>query len=60
MDWRGLMQAGIGGLRLTPAAFWALTPVELQVMLRLTGTAAPLLRSGLDELLAAYPDDEKE
>jgi len=60
MDWRGLMQAGIGGLRLTPAAFWALTPVELQVMLGLTGSAAPLLRSGLDELLAAYPDDEKE
>jgi uncharacterized phage protein (TIGR02216 family) len=58
MDWRGLMQAGIGGLRLSPAAFWALTPVELQVMLGLTGSAAPMLRARLDDLLAAFPDED--
>ena len=58
MDWRGLMQAGIGGLRLTPNAFWALTPMELQVMLGLTGSAAPMLRARLDDLLAAFPDED--
>lgn len=58
MDWRGLMQAGIGGLRLRPAEFWALTPAELQVMLGLTGPAAPMLRTRLDDLLAAFPDED--
>ena len=58
MDWRGLMKAGIGGLRLIPREFWALTPVELQLMLGLTGTPAPMLRAQLDELLAAFPDEE--
>ena len=28
-----LMQAGLRSLRLTPAAFWALTPAELALML---------------------------
>lgn len=60
MDWRGLMQAGIGGLRLTPREFWALTPMELQLMLGLAGNAAPMLRAQLDDLLAAFPDDEKD
>ena len=60
MDWRGLMRAGIGGLRLTPRDFWALTPVELQIMLGLTNGAAPMLRAQLDDLLATFPDDEKD
>ncbi|WP_333713719.1 rcc01693 family protein [Yoonia sp.] len=58
MDWRGLMQAGLCGLRLTPAQFWALTPVELQMMLGLSGSAAPMLRARLDDLLAAFPDED--
>ena len=33
LDWRGLMHAGLHGLRLRPAEFWALTPAELQMML---------------------------
>ena len=49
MDWCGLMQAGIGGLRLTPREFWALTPVELQLALgsraRSAGLLSPLRRS---------------
>ena len=28
-DWPGLMRAGICGLGLRPAEFWALTPAEL-------------------------------
>ena len=33
MDWAALLRAGLRGLSLTPDAFWALTPAELQLML---------------------------
>lgn len=56
MDWPALMRAGLNGLGLTPAEFWALTPAELQLMLGLTEARAPLLRDGLAALMAAYPD----
>ncbi|MDO6589717.1 hypothetical protein DS901_08020 [Loktanella sp. D2R18] len=60
LDWRGLMQAGLHGLRLTPAQFWALTPLELQVMLGLTHVSAPMARARLTELEARFPDAQKE
>ena len=56
LDWAGLMRAGLHGLGLRPAEFWALTPVELQLMLGRDGAAAPLARDRLEELLRAYPD----
>lgn len=56
LDWPALMRAGMQGLRLTPDAFWALTPAELQVMLGDPGQAAPLLSDGLEALMAAWPD----
>lgn len=61
IDWPGLMRAGMarreaGGLGLLPQVFWALTPVELRVMLGLEAAAAPLGRTRLEELLAAFPD----
>lgn len=55
-DWPALMQAGVRGLGLRPAEFWALTPAELNLMLGREGGAAPLARARLDELLSAYPD----
>ncbi len=55
-DWSTLMQAGLRGLRLHPRDFWALTPAELMVMLGSENGATPLSRTGLDELLKAYPD----
>ena len=55
-DWPGLMWAGLHGLGLTPAEFWALSPAELQVMLGQGDIARPMGRVRLDELLAAYPD----
>ena len=58
-DWPALMRAGLQGLRLSPEAFWALTPAELRLMLGQTEVAAPLNRAGLDALLAAYPDHAK-
>jgi uncharacterized phage protein (TIGR02216 family) len=56
MDWRALMQAGLRGLGLTPAAFWALTPAELMLMLGLDGRAAPMDRARLMDLARNFPD----
>ncbi|WP_136637454.1 rcc01693 family protein [Pseudooceanicola onchidii] len=55
IDWPGLMRAGITGLGLRPAEFWALTPAELRLMLG-EGGPAPLARTGLARLMAAWPD----
>lgn len=59
IDWPGLLRAGLHGLRLEPAVFWRLTPVELRIMLGAEPAAAPLTRARLDELAAAYPDDRR-
>ncbi|MEY8840814.1 rcc01693 family protein [Cribrihabitans sp. XS_ASV171] len=53
------MLAGMQGLRLTPAQFWALTPAELRLMLGQAGGGGALSRAGLDALLAAWPDEEQ-
>lgn len=60
MDWPGLMHAGLCGLRLRPAEFWALTPAELQMMLGLTAGKTPMSRSRLDALAEAFPDKIEE
>lgn len=54
------MRVGLQRLALKPADFWALTPVELQVMLGTGGAQAPMLSDGLAALMAAYPDEGKE
>jgi len=60
-EWPVLMAAGIRGLRLRPEEFWRLTPAELRLMLGEGGGGqAPLRRAGLEALLAAYPDREKD
>lgn len=57
LDWPGLMRAGLFGLGLKPAEFWALTPLELMVMLgREGGGPGALSRDRFDALLRAYPD----
>lgn len=59
-DWPALMRAGVQGLGLRPAEFWALTPAELRLMLGEGGAARPMARDGLEALLAAFPDHEQE
>jgi len=56
LDWQGLMRAGLHGLGLKPAEFWALTPAELWLMLGPEAGEMPMARSRLDELSDAYPD----
>lgn len=55
-DWAALMRAGLNGLGLQPAEFWALTPTELALMLGAGPRAAPLTRDNLEELARAFPD----
>lgn len=50
------MRAGMKGLKLSPDVFWALTPAELQIMLGSEAGQAPMLKKGLEALMAAYPD----
>lgn len=56
LDWPGLMRAGLGGLRLRPAEFWDLTPVELQLLLGPAAQPPSLNRDGLEALMQRFPD----
>ncbi|ANB34229.1 phage tail assembly chaperone [Rhodovulum sulfidophilum] len=59
-DWGTLMRAGIRGLGLRPAEFWALTPAELMLMLGADGGPAPMSRARLEELARAFPDKPRD
>ncbi|KNX43165.1 hypothetical protein ROTO_02940 [Roseovarius tolerans] len=59
-DWPALMRAGMQGLGLKPAEFWALTPVELRLMLGEREGVRPMARDGLEALLSAFPDEQGE
>ena len=56
IDWAGLMQMGIGGLRLSPDVFWRLTPAELAVMSGHGAGVAAMSRARFGALARAYPD----
>lgn len=60
MDWPGLMRVGIGGLRLSPADFWRLTPAELALMVGDPVGVRPMDRCGFDRLRQAWPDDGRK
>jgi len=48
---------GLGVLRLSPAAFWAMTPRELALAIAaVTGGTMPLRRSELFDLMTRFPD----
>jgi len=56
-DWPALMRAGMQHLRLRPDEFWALTPMELLLMLGIEGGGSSSLnRDGLAALSARFPD----
>ncbi len=55
-DWPGLMRVGLRDLQLSPDQFWALTPVELMLMIGIPGGGETLGRGALERLMAAYPD----
>lgn len=55
-----MIAAGLGRLRLPPAAFWAMTPRELSLALKgaagLPIGAASFARADLDTLMQKFPD----
>ncbi|MEM1388345.1 MAG: rcc01693 family protein [Pseudomonadota bacterium] len=59
-DWPQLMQAGLRGLGLRPAEFWALTPAELTLLLGGGPGEAPISRARLEALTRAFPDSNGE
>jgi len=56
--WNQAMQFGFGVLRLSPEAFWRMTPRELaQAVIAVRGgTAPPLDRGELTTLMQRFPD----
>lgn len=56
--WARALAIGLGVLRLSPEAFWRMTPREFAAALRgLYGEpATPIDRAALDALLARFPD----
>jgi len=60
--WREAIGFGLGVLRLSPDAFWRMTPRELAFAIAaIRGpVTAPLDRGGLDDLMRQFPDRAKE
>ena len=51
------MALGLGALRLTPQAFWAMSLPEWRAALsRLPKRTAPLARADLERMMKDYPD----
>lgn len=59
LDWPALMRLGINQLRLPPAEFWRLTPIEFLLLAGHQNSAAPTTRETLDQLVRAFPDKRK-
>ncbi|WP_438990428.1 rcc01693 family protein [Lentibacter sp.] len=55
-DWAELLRLGLTRMGLKPHEFWALTPVELMLMLGPEARLRPMDKTGLQALLEAYPD----
>ena len=53
--WAGFLAAGLGTLRLQPAAFWAATPREIAAAFP-RAAGGPMPRSVLEKLLEQFPD----
>lgn len=58
-DWPALMSAGMRGLGLRPADFWALTPAELTFLLGSDGKSYGMDRAGFEALAMRFPDKRK-
>jgi uncharacterized phage protein (TIGR02216 family) len=60
--WAQAMQFGFGVLRLSPDAFWRMTPRELAHAIAGArgGVAAPIDRGALAALMQQFPDGERD
>lgn len=55
-DWLVLMAAGMRGLGLRPAEFWALTPAELAFLLGSDSASHGMDRATFEALAQRFPD----
>ncbi|MGH7880800.1 MAG: rcc01693 family protein [Candidatus Binataceae bacterium] len=56
--WKQAIGFGLGKLRLSPDAFWRMTPRELACAIEtVSGRGAPLDRASLAQLMKRYPDE---
>ncbi|MDR6633763.1 putative phage protein (TIGR02216 family) [Phyllobacterium sp. 1468] len=55
--WAAMMAAGFGILRLSSAAFWAMTPRELNAAFHKSGARVAPTRTALEQLMQAFPDE---
>ena len=59
IDWTALLRLGLSYLRLSPDAFWHLTPMELGLMAGIDPKdPAALGRDWLNALCESFPDKE--
>jgi uncharacterized phage protein (TIGR02216 family) len=56
MPWREVIGFGLGILRLSPEAFWRMTPRELALAIEAVAGPAGLGRQTLAEMMARFPD----
>ncbi len=55
--WDEAIGFGLGILRLSPQAFWSMTPRELALAINAaTGASTPIRRSEFSDLMTRYPD----
>jgi uncharacterized phage protein (TIGR02216 family) len=54
--WDDVMAFGLGALRLSPDAFWSLTPRELAAVAGPRGGTALATAADLTRLMASFPD----
>ena len=55
--WDAIARFGFAVLRLTPEAFWKMTPRELALAMdAIGGRTAPLARDDFEQLLQQFPD----
>jgi uncharacterized phage protein (TIGR02216 family) len=59
LDFGGLLRIALTELRLTPDVFWRLTPAEFMQMTGRDLNQRPMGRRRLEELAAAFPDQDK-
>lgn len=60
--WEAAMQVGFGVLKLSPDAFWRMTPRELAAAISALrgGADEPIRRARMDELMRRFPDREMD
>jgi len=55
--WSEAIGFGLGILRLSPEAFWKMTPRELSLAIAAaTGRSAPIERGTFEQMMTRYPD----